>query len=194
MYAKKRINTYKVNSPVYTWYKYKESMDTAMYTKKRINTYKVNSPVYTWYKYKESMDTTTWCKKEKPGKVGMVEMTAASVNPWAMVVHLHHTSVTERRAQIFFPCPENILDLDLLASSETNLSDSDCFEMVTIYTVNKKFTSSTNIWASTSFDTHHISNQRRLKQVAAKAQGSLQQRLSHACADSPELSLLTYMK
>ena len=90
------------------------------------------------------MNTTTWCKEEKPGKVGMVEMTATSVNPWAMMVHLHYTSVTERQAQIFFPCPENIVDLDLLASSETNLSNSHCFQMVSIYTGNKKFTLSTN--------------------------------------------------
>ena len=130
------------------------------------------------------MDTTTWCKEEKPGKVGMVEMTAASVNPWAMVVHLHYTSVTERRAKIFFPCPENIVNLDLLASLETNLSNSHCFQMLTIYAGNKKFTLSKKYGPVQVISI-------LITSVTREGSGKLQQRLRGVCSKGSGMHVQT---
>ena len=41
----------------------------------------------------DSMDTAKGNKEEKPSEVGVVTVTHTGVDPWTVVIHLHHTSV-----------------------------------------------------------------------------------------------------
>lgn len=42
------------------------------------------------------MDAAQRGEKEESGEVGMIQMSAAIVDPGAMVIHLHHTPVEEK--------------------------------------------------------------------------------------------------
>lgn len=41
------------------------------------------------------MDAAQWGENEESGEVGMIQMSAAIVDPGTMVIHLHHTPVEE---------------------------------------------------------------------------------------------------
>ena len=41
------------------------------------------------------MNTTTGCEEEEPGKMGMVKVATACVDPRTVVVHLHNTPTKE---------------------------------------------------------------------------------------------------
>uniref|UniRef100_A0A0B7A341 Uncharacterized protein n=1 Tax=Arion vulgaris TaxID=1028688 RepID=A0A0B7A341_9EUPU len=55
---------------------------------------KMKSSVNRWNNDKKSMHTAYRCKQQKPTEVCMVEMTAAGVDPRAVMIHFHDTSAT----------------------------------------------------------------------------------------------------
>ena len=56
------------------------------------STHKMDGSVYGWKQDAQGMNTPTGSEEKKVAKVGMVEVTTASVDPGTVVIHLHHTS------------------------------------------------------------------------------------------------------
>ena len=52
----------------------------------------MDGSVYGWKQDAQGMKTPTGSEEKKVAKVGMVEVTTASVDPGTVVIHLHHTS------------------------------------------------------------------------------------------------------
>lgn len=76
----------------------------------QLSTYPIQGSIYRTNKYDKSVYTPTGCKKQEVGKVGMVHVTNAGVNPWTVVVHLHHTPATVRGHKIKNCMCVNVLD------------------------------------------------------------------------------------
>ena len=57
----------------------------------------MDGSVYGWKQDAQGMKTPTGSEEKKVAKVGMVEVTTASVDPGTVVIHLHHTSAQQTK-------------------------------------------------------------------------------------------------